>query len=63
MKRVVGWEAYEKIGIGIPNPRAVTRIPIPPGLTKEQLDAIERAIDILNAEQEALEAAEEPPPW
>lgn len=58
MKRVVGWEAYEEIGVSIPNPRAVTRIPIPPGLTKQQLDALEAEIDRLNALP-----AEEPPPW
>lgn len=52
---VVGFECYEVIGVGIPNPRAVVRWPIPPGLTPEQLDAIEREIDRINAEALASE--------
>jgi hypothetical protein len=50
---VKGFEAYEDIGIVIPNPRSVVRIPIPEGLSPEQLAAIEAEIDRLNAEEEA----------
>jgi hypothetical protein len=53
-----GWAAYEEIGMSIPNPRSVIRIPIPPGLTDEQLAAIEAEIDRINAE--LAEEAEEP---
>ncbi len=52
---VVGWNAYEVIGIGIPNPRAVVRMPIPPGLSDEQLAHIEAEIDRINAELAAEE--------
>jgi hypothetical protein len=53
MTRVKGFEAYEDIGIGIPNPRSVHRWPIPEGLSPEQLAAIEAEIDRINAEEEA----------
>lgn len=49
---VVGFEMWEDIGIGIPNPRSVVRMPIPPGLTPEQLVRIEAEIDRINAELE-----------
>lgn len=49
-EKKVGFEVYERIGIGIPNPRNVTKWVIPPGLTKEQLAAIEAEIDRINAE-------------
>lgn len=52
------WAAYETIGVGIPNPRGVVRMPIPPGLSPEQLARIEAEIDRINAEL----LAEEPGP-
>jgi len=53
--KILSFAAYETIGIGIPNPRAVTRWLIPAGLSPEQLEAIEREIDRINAELEAQE--------
>lgn len=50
---VKGFEAYEDIGVGIPNPRSVVRVPIPEGLSSEQLAAIEAEIDRINTEEEA----------
>jgi hypothetical protein len=52
------WAAYEIIGMGIPNPRAVTGILVPPDLTSEQLANLEAAIDRINAELEAKLDAE-----
>jgi hypothetical protein len=43
-----GWILQETIGIGIPNPRPVVRIPIPKDLTPEQLDRLDAMIDHLN---------------
>jgi hypothetical protein len=53
MAKPKGFAAYETIGIGIPNPRAVVRMPIPPGLSPEQLARIEAEIDRINAEADA----------
>jgi hypothetical protein len=47
-----GFEAYEIIGIGIPNPRSVVRMPIPEGLSPEQLAGIEAAIDLINTQED-----------
>jgi hypothetical protein len=46
--KVIGWEVHEKIAIGIPNPRSVTVMPMPEGLTREQRDRIDKAIEALN---------------
>jgi hypothetical protein len=46
----VCFAAWETIGIGIPNPRAVVRVPVPPDLTPEQLAALEAWIVESNAE-------------
>jgi hypothetical protein len=48
-KKPTGFAAEEAIGIGIPNPRAVRRIPVPDDLTPEQLAALEKEIDRVNA--------------
>lgn len=50
MSAAKAWAAYETIGIGIPNPRAVVRIPVPEDLTPEQLAELEAWIDKTNAE-------------
>jgi hypothetical protein len=50
---VRSFACYETIGIGIPNPRAVSRWVLPPGLTEEQLKRINAEIDRINAELEA----------
>jgi hypothetical protein len=42
------WSMVEMLGISIPNPRAVPRWTLPPGLSKEALDRIERMIDQFN---------------
>lgn len=52
------WNITEIIGIGIPNPQSVARMPMP-NLTPEQQANIEKIIDKLNEletveEQEAL---------
>ena len=44
MAKVIGFTAVETIGIGIPNPRAVVRVPVPEGLTPEQLQRFEAII-------------------
>lgn len=49
MNTARAFAAYETIGIGIPNPRAVTRVPVPPDLTPEQLAELEAWIDETNA--------------
>lgn len=36
--KVTGWTIPEKIGIGIPNPRGVARMPIPPGLSIDEFN-------------------------
>jgi hypothetical protein len=53
VKTLQGFEMWERIGIGIPNPRAVVRIPVPKDLTPEQLAELEAWIDKTNAELEA----------
>jgi len=50
MSAVKGFEVWETIGIGIPNPRAVVRVPVPKDLTPEQLAELEAWIDKTNAE-------------
>lgn len=55
---VKGFEAYEDIGVGIPNPRSVVRVPIPEGLSSEQLAAIEAEIDRINAEEEGVQGSD-----
>jgi hypothetical protein len=60
MSAVRGFEAYETLGIAIPNPRSVIRIPVPPDLTPEQLAELEAWIDKTNAELE-VKAREETP--
>jgi hypothetical protein len=54
--KVVGFHV-EEIGIGIPNPRAVVRMPVPENLTPEQLERLERAIEEWNAKLEEEENA------
>ena len=54
-KKPTGFAAEEVIGIGIPNPRAVRRIPVPEDLTPEQLAALEKEIDRANALIEILD--------
>lgn len=49
MSRVKGFEVYEIIGVGIPNPRSVTRIPVPPDLTPDELAELECTIDQINS--------------
>ena len=49
-----GWAMYEKIALSIPNPRSVVRMPIPPGLSPEQLARIEAEIDRINAEADRI---------
>ena len=56
--KVQGFEVWETIGVSIPNPRSVVRMPIPPGLTPEQLARIEAEINRINAELEAQLKAE-----
>ena len=46
----IGWSAYEVVGISIPNPGSIVRVPVPPGLSREALDRLEREIDRINAE-------------
>lgn len=57
--KVRGFEAYEDIAISIINPRPVARMPIPPGLTSQQLANIEAEIDHINAEEDARLKAEQ----
>ena len=52
-QKIRGFSAWETIGMSIPNPRAVVRIPVPSDLTPEQLDELEAAIDRINAEADA----------
>lgn len=47
---VRGFEMYETLGVTTPNPRSVCRMPIPPGLSREELERIEKEIDRINAE-------------
>lgn len=54
-----GWAMYEEIAISIPNPRSMVRMPIPPGLSPEQLARIEAEIDRINAEADAQFKAEQ----
>jgi hypothetical protein len=58
MSKVQGFEAYETIGIGILNPRAVTRTLVPKDLTPEQLADLEAFIDKYNAEADRQLKAE-----
>lgn len=57
--KTIGWEMVEEIGISIPNPRSVGRMPIPPGLSPQQLANIEAEIDRINAEADARFKAEQ----
>ena len=57
--KVRGFEAYEDIAISIINPRLMVRMPIPPGLTSQQLANIEAEIDRINAEEDVRFKAEQ----
>jgi hypothetical protein len=48
----------ETVAIGIPNPRSVVSMPIPPGLSSEQIARIEAEIDRINAELEVTNEQE-----
>ena len=52
------FSAWEVIGLDLPNPRGVTRIPIPPDLTREQLAELEAWIEAVNREAEMSFALE-----
>jgi len=52
MSKPTAWSMSETIAIGIPNPRVVHRMPIPPGLSPEALARIEAMIDQANELQE-----------
>jgi hypothetical protein len=53
-----GWDFFEEIGISIPNPRSVVRMPIPKDLSPEQLVRLDAAFAELEAEQKAAFEAE-----
>lgn len=60
MSKPIGFNVTETLGMVIPNPRAVVRIPVPKDLTPEQLAWLEAWIDATNAALEAEEKALEP---
>jgi hypothetical protein len=49
------WAAYETIVVGIPNPRAVVWMLIPPGSSPAELARIEAEIDRINEKLVAVE--------
>jgi len=52
MADLKAWGMFEDVGFGIINPRKVFRLPIPEGLSPEQLDRIDKEIDKLNEEMD-----------
>lgn len=65
--KLIGWSCYETVGIGIPNPRPVVKVPIPPEVADRwEREAAERGLsldeylDILFAEAEAADGREDP---
>jgi hypothetical protein len=54
--KVIGWDMWEEIGIGIPNPRACIRFPKPDWMSQEEF---ERLITHLEAEAAKKEAEEQ----
>jgi len=59
MSRRLGWSATEEIGLGIPNPRAVVKVPVPPEVAErwareaeEKELPLDEYLDLIFAEAE-----------